>query len=176
MSLIEAIFTGGSAIGRGSPIGRAASSVGMPPRGMPLGALLGVQSGVPSSWFTPSSSAETGSSAKGASGGSARLAARVSLIEANRPRIRAAKIQGVSDLAQRDWRAAVAFHGSKNDLRKGIAGSVRGCCRITMHARRGGRSGGYAGAQPIEVGERDHVDQLRIACRSGQELVGHERR
>src|ERR1700733_4900845 len=87
MSSIEAIFAGGSAIGRGSPSGRAASSVGIPPTGMPLGALLGVQSGVPSSRFTPSSSSETGSSAKGASSGRARLAAPVSLIEANRPRM-----------------------------------------------------------------------------------------
>jgi hypothetical protein len=45
-----------------------------------------------------------------------------------------------------------------------------------VHPRRRGRSGGYARAQPIEVSERDHVDQLRVACGSGQEFVGHERR
>jgi hypothetical protein len=39
-----------------------------------------------------------------------------------------------------------------------------------------GRSGEDAGAQPVEVRKRNHIDQLRVACGSGQQLVGRKRR
>ena len=56
--------------------------------------------------------------------------------------------------------------------------SPRACGRRRIAVEPGpfGSAGEQAGAQPVEVAERDHVNELRVARGSGKQLIGRERR